>query len=107
MVSWTTPLRIPSSSLRTLTFWLGIASLFTLVFWMLLFGLSALCPFCPWNHVLTYVAFILAILIWRSTPKPGERASLKPMLILAALCVAWFWTWQAAWFIAEFTLLSR
>ena len=93
--------------IRTLAFWLGIASLLTLVFWTLLLRLSALCPFCPWNHLFTYVAFILAILIWRTTPKPAESAPLKPLLVLVAVCVAWFWLWQIGWFVAESTVLSR
>jgi uncharacterized membrane protein len=92
---------------RTLAFWLGIASLFTFVFWTLLFRLNALCPFCPWNHVLTYVAFVLALMIWRTTPKTEERGSLKSLLLLVTVCVAWFWLWQVGWFLAEFTVLSR
>jgi len=92
---------------RTLTFWLGIASLFTFVFWTLLFRLHALCPLCPWNHVLTYLAFVASLLVWRTTPKPNERLSLKPLVFLVAVCVAWFWIWQIGWFVAEATVLSN
>lgn len=92
---------------RTLAFWLGVATLFTFVFWYLLLHLEALCPFCPWNHVLTYFSLILAVLVWRMTPQPAEPVSLRPLLILAGVCVVWFWTWQAAWFVAEFTLLPK
>src|SRR5439155_5565453 len=53
-----------------LAVWLGIASLFTLWFWWLLIHLPALCPFCPWNHVLTYAALFLALKRWRLTPPP-------------------------------------
>ena len=93
--------------IRTLTFWLGIASLFTFVFWTLLFRLHALCPFCPWNHVLTYVAFILALLIWRKTPKPTQHEPLKSLVLLVVACVAWFWIWQIGWFVAEFAMLPK
>lgn len=93
--------------IRTLAFWLGIASLFTFVFWTLLLRLSALCPFCPWNHVLTYVAFVLAILIWRVTPKSNEKVSVRPILLLVLVCVVWFWLWQGSWFLAEYTVLRR
>ncbi|HEY6805303.1 MAG TPA: vitamin K epoxide reductase family protein [Pyrinomonadaceae bacterium] len=93
--------------IRTLAVWLGVASLLTFVFWRLLLGLPFLCPFCPWNHLLTYVAFILAVGIWRATPKPTAHHSLKPILVLVAVCVAWFWLWQGAWFLAEWTVLAK
>jgi uncharacterized membrane protein len=87
--------------IRTLAFWLGIASILTLWFWRLLLSLDALCPFCPWNHALTYVALILAVRIWSLTPRPTTHGPLKPLLVLVALCVCWFWTWQGVWFLAE------
>lgn len=92
---------------RTLAVWLGIASLITFRFWWLLLHLDNLCPFCPWNHVLTYVAFFLALRIWQLTPRPTERLSWKPVIILVVICIAWFWSWQGAWFIAEATVLTR
>jgi uncharacterized membrane protein len=93
--------------IRTLAFWLGVASLLTLVFWSLLLRLGALCPFCPWNHLLTYVALVLAVLIWRRTPKPTAGRSHRPIILMVAICVVWFWSWQLAWFIAEWKLLRR
>lgn len=92
---------------RTLAVWLGVATLFTFWFWRLLLGLPALCPFCPWNHVLTYVALVLSVLILRRTPPPREHPPWPPILRLVALCVAWFFFWQGLWFLAEATVLPR
>ena len=75
--------------------------------WYLLLGLPFLCPFCPWNHVLTYVALVLAVRIWRLTPHPPHHEPLTPLLGLVAVCVGWFWAWQAAWFLAEATVLRK
>jgi uncharacterized membrane protein len=91
----------------SLAAWLGVASLATLWFWWLLVHLEALCPFCPWNHVLTYFALSLTVLVWRRTPRTAHRLPLGPLLRLAALCVAWFWAWQGLWFLAEATVLRR
>jgi uncharacterized membrane protein len=93
--------------IRSLAVWLGVASVATLWFWWLLIHLDALCPFCPWNHVLTYVALFLAVRIWRLTPHPPYHQPLRPLLRLVALCVAWFWMWQGLWFLAEATILRR
>ncbi|MBE7465679.1 MAG: hypothetical protein HS116_19575 [Planctomycetes bacterium] len=84
--------------LRTLSVWLGIASVFTFYFWKLLLGLAWLCPFCPWNHVWTYAACFLAWRLWRLTPRPEPGAPAGPLLKLVALCVSWFWIWVGAWF---------
>jgi len=86
--------------IRTLAFWLAIATLFTLRFFWLLVHLDAFCPFCPWNHVLTYVGLILALTIWRRTPRPQESAPLMPLIWLVCLCVAQFFLWQVVWIIA-------
>src|SRR5205809_7619580 len=75
---------------RSLAVWLGVASVMTLRFWWLLIHLDALCPFCPWNHVLTYVALYLAVRVWLLTPHPPRYEPLRPLLWLVALCVAWF-----------------
>jgi uncharacterized membrane protein len=56
---------------RALAFWLGVASLITLRFWGLLVALPALCPFCPWNHVFTYLAFGASLAVWRSAAREG------------------------------------
>jgi uncharacterized membrane protein len=93
--------------IATLAVWLGMASLMTFWFWWLLLHLDALCPFCPWNHVLTYVALALALGVNRLTPRPAQPTPLGPLLRLAAVCVVWFWAWQGAWFLAEATVLRR
>ena len=59
---------------RTLAFWLGVASLITLRFWSLLVRLPALCPFCPWNHAFTYVAFGASIALWRKALREQTEA---------------------------------
>ncbi|WP_168219274.1 vitamin K epoxide reductase family protein [Limnoglobus roseus] len=92
---------------RSLAVWLGIASLMTLWFWRLMFGLDWLCPFCPWNHVLTYAALYLAVRVWRLTPHPLHHEPLRPLLRLVAICILWFWAWQGLWFLAEATVLHR
>lgn len=86
---------------RTLAFWLAVATLFTLRFFWLLVHLEAFCPFCPWNHALTYVALALAWLIWRAAPRPTQPRPLGPLVWLVALCVAQFWAWQLAWMLAH------
>lgn len=83
---------------RTLAFWLGVATLFTLRFWWLLVHLPALCPFCPWNHVFTYVAFAAALAVWRDARADAAAAhppwqellphvarSIAPLLVVNAL----------------------
>jgi hypothetical protein len=75
--------------------------LFTFRFWWLLIHLKAFCPFCPWNHFLTYVALASAILIWRSTPRPTEHAPLTPLVVLVCVCVAQFFFWQLLWVVAH------
>jgi uncharacterized membrane protein len=86
---------------RTLAFWLGVATLFTFRFVWLLIHLDAFCPFCPWNHVLTYLAFAVVFIIWRSTPRPTEPASLMPLVLLVCVCVGQFFFWQLLWLIAH------
>jgi uncharacterized membrane protein len=86
---------------RTLAFWLGVATLFTLRFWWLLIHLPALCPFCPWNHVFTYLAFAAAVLVWRREARehrgphapwqqllPHVLASIAPLVVIN---LAWWW----------------
>ncbi len=90
---------------RTLAFWLGVATLITFRFWWLLVHLPALCPFCPWNHVFTYVAFGAALAVWRDLaarethPHPPWQAlvphvltSIAPLVVVNAL----WWTLVAS-----------
>jgi uncharacterized membrane protein len=87
--------------IRTLVFWLGIASLLTLRFFWLLFHLSWFCPLCPLNHLLTYAALAAAILLFRRTPRPLHRVDLRPLLMLVASCVLFFLAVQLIWIAAR------
>lgn len=92
---------------RSLAVWLGVAASMTLWFWWLMVQLPALCPFCPWNHVLTYIALFLAVRVWLLTPHPAHHQPLRPLLWLVAFCVSWFWAWQGLWFLSEATFLRQ
>lgn len=82
---------------RTLAFWLAVGFAFTLRFWWLLVHLSHLCPFCPWNHVLSLVALVLSVKLWRAEQPPTHRASWRPLVALVAVCVGQFFTWLVLW----------
>lgn len=82
---------------RTLAVWLIVATFFTFRFFWLLVQLPALCPLCPWNHFLTYAAAVLAVVIWRRTPRGTEKISAKPLIILVLICVAQFFLWLVVW----------
>lgn len=75
---------------RTLAFWLGVASLFTFRFWWLLVHLPALCPFCPWNHLFTYVAFAAALAVWRDAARaePGPHPPWQTLVPHVAWSIA-------------------
>ena len=82
---------------KVLAFWLGVATLFTAYFWWLLVHLDHLCPFCPWNHLWTWVAFGSAAVVWRRG-RAGEVS--PPASVLwppVAICVGQFVFWQLAW----------
>lgn len=102
---WTVGSRsaVPSSR-RTvagvLVVWLGIATALTFRFWYLLAGLDHLCPFCPWNHTFTYVAWIAAIRVWRAEGVAEGPGAWRSLVKLAAVCVAQGVVWQVAWFVA-------
>jgi uncharacterized membrane protein len=87
--------------LRTLVFWLSVASLFTLRFFWLLFHLSHFCPLCPLNHVMIYGALICAVILLRRTPRPRDHVKLQPLVLLVATCVGFFVLVQVLWFVAE------
>lgn len=86
--------------LRTLAFWLGVATLFTLRFWWLLLHLDYFCPFCPWNHLLTWIAFGLSFALWRRTPAPEANAPVRPLALHVAGCVGQFFLWLGLWWAA-------
>lgn len=84
---------------RALAFWLGIATLLTFGFLYLMTQIPALCPFCPWNHLWTWVAFGAALAGLRGAPAldPSWREHLRPLAARVALCVGWCLGWLAAW----------
>lgn len=84
-----------------LAFWLFVASIFTFYFFRLLIHLEVLCPFCPWNHLLTYISFILSFLVFKGAPKPNNKLAKGPLIKLICLCVGQFFFWQLAWIIAH------
>ncbi|HLL76771.1 MAG TPA: vitamin K epoxide reductase family protein [Pyrinomonadaceae bacterium] len=87
--------------LRTLAFWLAVAALFTLRFFWLLIHLDALCPLCPWNHLLVYIALALALVLCRRAPAPARKRSHAPLVLLVAFCVSQFWLWLSLWALAR------
>lgn len=86
--------------LRSLVFWLGVAALATLWFFWLLIRLDALCPFCPWHHVLVYVSLGAAWGVWRRTPATTDHPPVSPLVTLVCICVGQFLLWPALWAIA-------
>ncbi|MBX3470464.1 MAG: hypothetical protein KF878_26660 [Planctomycetes bacterium] len=100
---WTLGRRVLDARYRpyvtgALAFWLVVASAFTLRFWWLLVHLDHLCPFCPWNHLWTWVATALALVVWRRTPAPtGPAPPPAPLALLVAGCVTQLFVWQALW----------
>src|SRR3954447_21989111 len=87
--------------LRTLVFWLAVASVVTLRFFWLLVHLPNFCPLCPVNHLATYVALAAAIFTFRKASRPAERIALRPLMLLVVSCVLLFGTLQAIWAVAE------
>jgi uncharacterized membrane protein len=87
--------------LRTLAFWLAVAALFTLRFFWLLIHLDALCPLCPWNHLLVYAALALSFALWRRARAPAGRRPHAPLVLLVVFCVSQFWLWLSLWMIAR------
>lgn len=86
---------------RTLVFWLFVATILTFRFVWLLIHLDALCPLCPWNHLLTWLGLIIAFMIWWKTPTPKTKHSVKPLIWLVLLCVGQFFLWLILWQIAH------
>jgi uncharacterized membrane protein len=87
--------------IRTLTFWLGVASVVTLRFFWLLFHLPAFCPLCPLNHLATYLAFVAAFITLRNTPHSTVRIEIRRLMLLVLTCVLFFAAMQLIWFAAE------
>ena len=87
--------------IRTLAFWLAVASVVTLRFFWLLVHLSFFCPLCPLNHVATYIALAAALITLRQIPRPGIRAKLRRLIPLVVSCVLLFLMLQLMWFAAQ------
>jgi hypothetical protein len=84
-----------------MVFWLVLAVFFTFRFFWLLVHLDVLCPFCPWNHLLTYIALGVALTIRRKTPRPSGSLPSMPLIKLVIVCVVQFWVWQVLWLVAH------
>ena len=87
--------------IRTLVFWLAVATVFTFRFFWLLFHLPHFCPLCPLNHIATYVALGAAVVLLVRTSPSGERFRWGPLLILVLACVVLFVLLQVIWFVAN------
>lgn len=84
-------------ALDVLTVLLGFASVVTLGFLALMARLDALCPLCPWNHLLTWVAFGAALRARSRLPQGTPRTALRgTVACCAALGLAVLATWALA-----------
>jgi uncharacterized membrane protein len=81
---------------RIVAVWLAVATLFTFRFFQLLVTLPALCPFCPWNHVWTWIALAVSIAIVHRTPRE-PNLDWRPLAPFAAMLIAQFFAWFALW----------
>jgi uncharacterized membrane protein len=84
---------------RTLRFWLNVATVMTLWFFYLLVNLPHLCPLCPWNHLLTWIATVAAWVALGSAEPAGSMRA-KPLVALCLVSVAPLFLINAAWFVA-------
>lgn len=85
---------------HALAFWLGVSCLATFWFLWLLVKLPSLCPLCPWNHLLNYVAFGAALRLALRAPRSKERLAARPLTLLVTLCVSFFILIQLGWVFA-------
>ena len=84
--------------IRTLIFWLLIATLMTFWFFYLLVQLPAFCPLCPISHFLTYILLILSFILWRRTEHKKEKRPVRSLVFLVGICVSQFFLWLSLWF---------
>lgn len=84
---------------RALAFWLGVATLLTFGFLYLMTQIPALCPFCPWNHLWTWIAAAASLALVRGGPPldPTWRTHARALWGWIALCAGWCLAWQGAW----------
>jgi uncharacterized membrane protein len=87
--------------IRTLAFWLGVASVVTLRFFWLLVHLPVFCPLCPLNHFATYIALAAAVILLKRTEPGSGMTRRKPLIALVIACVVFFALCQLLWFAAE------
>jgi uncharacterized membrane protein len=85
---------------QALAFWLGVSCIATFWFFWLLIHLPNLCPLCPWNHLLNYVAFGATFRLMRRAPRSKERLAARPLMLLVMLCVLLFIIIQLGWVFA-------
>jgi uncharacterized membrane protein len=83
--------------LTTLAFWLTAAAGFTLYFFSLLVRLPALCPFCPWNHLLSWLALACVWMLRKQTAEDPESARTRTLWPLVSVCVGQFILWLSLW----------
>ncbi|MEZ5424729.1 MAG: vitamin K epoxide reductase family protein [Pyrinomonadaceae bacterium] len=105
LVWWLAGKRLPETYRKhlslTLTVWLGVAMLMTFWFFWLLIHLPHFCPLCPWNHLLTYIAFGASLKTHLSAPHPSKEKLSAPKLAgLIATGTAPFFIILAIWYIA-------
>ena len=93
--------------IRTLTFWLAVASLFTLRFFWLLVHLPNFCPICPLNHFATYAALAASMVLFHGSAHGATRIRWRPLIALVAVCVGLFTLLQLIWFVAEMNGVLR
>lgn len=87
--------------IRTLAFWLAVASVITLRFFWLLVHLNVFCPLCPLNHIATYIALGSAFGVLRKTPVQEGHFNARRLFALVLLCVGFFVIVQLLWLVAE------
>ncbi len=76
---------------------LGAAALITFRLFWLLFHLPALCPFCPWNHLLSYGMLGCAVVLWRRAAPTARALSWAPLVRIIGVAVAQFFAWLLLW----------
>lgn len=85
-------------ALDVLTVLLGSASGLALGFLALMAQLEALCPLCPWNHLLTWVAFGAALRARSKLPQDTPRTPLRGT---ATWCAGFGLAILSAWALAS------
>ena len=92
------PAALPALT-RVLALALGVATLMTFYFLFLMSTLEHLCPFCPWSHVFTWLAFgsALALRARLRRASAGHGVPLRRLLPLGAACLLFLPLLQVPW----------